>query len=156
IVLDLDDATYVPYDSPSFGRLTRTLKFFGKTDRLIDRARVVTSGNRFIAEYVERRGGRAVVVPTVVDTDIFAPAEKQNDPPVIGWVGTHSTFPSLEWLLPVCRRLAETHKFKLRIVGAGREGLKIDGVDAEWLPWSMKREVADFQTLDIGVYPIMP
>ena len=156
IVLDLDDATYVPYDSPSFGRLSRALKFFGKADRLIDRARVVTCGNRFIAEYVERRGGHAVVVPTVVDTDIFAPIERQNDVPVIGWIGTHSTFPSLEWLFPVFRRLAETHNFTLRIVGAGREGVEIGGVDAEWLPWSMEREVADFQNLDIGVYPIVP
>jgi glycosyltransferase involved in cell wall biosynthesis len=111
IVLDLDDATYVPYTSPSFGRVSRLFKFFGKTDRLIDRAAVVTCGNRFIAEYVEQRGTRAVVVPTVVDTNIFAPVERQNDPPVIGWIGTHSTYPSLEWLFPVFERLARRHRF---------------------------------------------
>src|SRR5690606_20903324 len=135
-------ATYVPYTSPSFGRVSRLFKFFGKTDRLIDRAAAVTCGNRFIAEYVERRGTRAVVVPTVVDTNIFAPVERQNDPPVIGWVGTHSTYPSLEWLFPVFRRLAETYKFKLKIVGAGREPGDIEGVEAEWLPWSLEREVS--------------
>jgi glycosyltransferase involved in cell wall biosynthesis len=155
IVLDLDDATYVPYTSPSFGRLARALKFFGKTDRLIDRAAVVTCGNRFIAEYVERRGGRAVVIPTVADTDIFKPIDPSNPVPVIGWIGTHSTYPSLEQIFPVLQTLAREHRFHLRIVGSGLESGSIEGVDAEWLPWSLEREVADFQQLDIGLYPIV-
>ena len=41
IVLDLDDATYVSYVSPRFGKLGSTLKFFGKTDGLIRAASVV-------------------------------------------------------------------------------------------------------------------
>lgn len=52
LVLDLDDATYVRYVSPTYGRLGSFLKFFGKTDNLIRRASVVICGNRFIAEYV--------------------------------------------------------------------------------------------------------
>ena len=155
IVLDLDDATYVPYTSPSFGRLARALKFVGKTNRLIDRAAAVTCGNRFIAEYVERRGGRAVVIPPVADTDIFRPIDPSNPVPVIGWVGTHSTYPSLAWLIPVLQSLASEHRFHLRIVGSGLESGSIEGVDAGWLPWSLEREVADFQQLDIGLYPIV-
>src|SRR5690606_13743334 len=83
MVLDLDDATYVPYTSPSYGKLGSSLKFFGKADRLISRAAAVTCGNRFIAEYVESKGTPATVIPTVVDTDIFRPAESQNEVPVI-------------------------------------------------------------------------
>ncbi len=97
MVLDLDDATYVPYTSPTYGRVARTLKWFSKTDDLIRWARVVTCGNRFIAEYVEGLGATARVIPTVVDTEKFVPrANSKNEPPVIGWVGTHSTFPYLE------------------------------------------------------------
>src|SRR5258708_17983600 len=36
MVLDLDDATYVPYVSPTYGKLGSALKFFGKTDQLIE------------------------------------------------------------------------------------------------------------------------
>src|SRR5437762_2299607 len=35
LVLDLDDATYVPYSSPTYGRFGKALKWFSKTDDLI-------------------------------------------------------------------------------------------------------------------------
>ena len=154
MILDLDDATYVPYVSPRYGRAGSFFKFFGKTDNLIRRADLVTCGNRFIAEYVESKGSKAVVIPTVVNTEIFAPTERTNETPVIGWIGTHSTFSFLESLFPVLERLAKNHRFKLRIVGAGRKDVNIEGVEIENLDWNMERDVADFQNLDIGLYPI--
>ena len=45
MVLDLDDATYVPYTSPTYGGVGRVLKWFSKTDDLIRWAAVVTCGN---------------------------------------------------------------------------------------------------------------
>lgn len=154
MVLDLDDATYVHYVSPRFGRIGSFFKFFGKTDRLIDRADVVICGNRFIAEYVEKRGTKAMIIPTIVDTDLFVPVEKHNDAPVLGWIGTHSTFPFLERLLPVLADLAKKHKFKLRVVGSGRKEIYVEGIEVENLDWSLEREVSDFQSLDIGLYPL--
>ena len=51
----------------------RPARDFGKTNDLIRWAKVVTCGNRSIAEYVTSRGGRARVIPTVVDTERFRP-----------------------------------------------------------------------------------
>lgn len=154
IVLDLDDATYLPYMSPSYGWLGSYLKFFGKTNNLIKRSTIVTCGNRHIAAYVQGKGARSVVVPTVVDTDQFKPAEKHNEIPVIGWIGTHSTFRVLEGFFPVFQELARHHKFRLKIVGSGRDEVKIEGVEVENLEWSLEHEVEDFRSLDIGVYPV--
>jgi len=154
MILDLDDATYVPYVSPSYGPVGSFFKFFGKTDNLIKRAELVICGNRFIAEYVRSKGAEAIVIPTVVDTDLFTPIEKTNDIPVVGWIGTHSTFAFLESLFPVLERLAREFQFKLRIVGAGRNSINIDGVEIENLDWDMHREIADFQSFDVGIYPI--
>lgn len=154
LVLDLDDATYVGYQSPTYGKLGSFLKFFGKTDNLIRRAGAVTCGNHFIAEYVREKGTEAVIIPTVVDTEIFCPVEKTNKIPVIGWIGTHSTFPFVESIFPVLQRLAKKHEFVLKIVGAGREKVEIEGVKIENLKWNLEREVSDFQTLDIGLYPV--
>lgn len=154
MVLDLDDATYVSYTSPTYGRLGSFFKFFGKTDKLIKRADVVICGNRFIAEYVEKKGIETVIIPTVVDTDKFVPVERNSEIPVIGWIGTHSTFPFLQSIFPVLQKLAHKHRFVLKIVGAGCEHVDLKGVQVENLSWKLEREIADFQSLDIGLYPI--
>jgi glycosyltransferase involved in cell wall biosynthesis len=74
--------------------------------------------------------------------------------PVLGWIGTHSTFPYLESIFPVLSGLARNHSFRVKVVGAGREEVMVPGVEVENLPWSLEREVADFQSIDIGLYPI--
>lgn len=158
LVLDLDDATYVPYTSPTYGKLGKALKWFNKTDDLIRWASVVTCGNRAIAEYVESKGATARVIPTVVDTDVFVPRQDgsraADAPLVLGWIGTHSTFPYLQAIFPVLQELAKTHRFKLKIVGAGTSTVELNGVEVENLNWKLEREVADFQSFDVGLYPI--
>ncbi|HVG33488.1 MAG TPA: glycosyltransferase family 4 protein [Pyrinomonadaceae bacterium] len=164
MVLDLDDATYLPYVSPVYGRLASALKWFSKTDDLISWAKVVTCGNRTIANYVESKGVETAIIPTVVDTDRFRPksqaeqpssSSQQEDVPVIGWVGTHSTYPYLETIFPVLQQLARSHRFRLKVVGAGREHVDLPGVKIENLKWDLAREVEDFQSFDIGLYPIV-
>lgn len=158
MVLDLDDATYVSYTSPTYGRLGSALKWFRKTDDLIRWSKVVTCGNRAIAEYVASKGARARVIPTVVDTELFRPApapSKSGRLPVLGWVGTHSTYPYLESIFPALREVARAHPFRLKVVGAGRDEIKVEGVEVENLSWSLPREVADFQSFDVGLYPIV-
>lgn len=157
MVLDLDDATYVSYKSPTYGRLGSMLKWFSKTDDLIRWSRLVTCGNREIAAYVSSKGREAVVIPTVVDTASFQPliGRPENDVPVIGWIGTHSTFPYVKTIFPVLERLARERRFRLRLVGTGEVAIAIPGVDIENLPWKLERDIADFQTLDVGLYPII-
>jgi glycosyltransferase involved in cell wall biosynthesis len=157
MVLDLDDATYVAYTSPTYGKLGKALKWFSKTDDLIRWAKVVTCGNRAIAEYAESKGALTRIIPTVVDTDVFVPKPCTADGPlVLGWIGTHSTFPYLRDIFPVLQDLVKTRQFKLRIVGAGANSVSIPGVEVENLEWKMEREVEDFQSFDIGLYPINP
>jgi hypothetical protein len=78
IVLDLDDATYLPYVSPVYGRMASALKWFSKTDDLIGWAQVVTCGNRTIADYVESKGVKTAIIPTVVDTELFRPRARPD------------------------------------------------------------------------------
>lgn len=156
MLLDLDDATYVPYTSPTYGSVGKAFKWFSKTDDLIRWASLVTCGNHAIAEYVTSKGTRASVIPTIVDTQVFRPAPRnQESKLVLGWIGTHSTFPYLESLFPVLQELAREHQFLLRIVGAGRKEISLPSVDVENLEWKLDREVKDFQSFDIGLYPIV-
>lgn len=157
MVLDLDDATYVSYLSPTYGRWGSALKWFSKTNDLIRWAKIVTCGNRSIAEYVTARGKQATIIPTVVDTESFRPrsGSDPDDVPVIGWVGTHSTYQYLASIFPALQRLAQEYSFRLKVVGAGRDEIEIPGVEVENLAWSLDREIADFQSFDIGLYPIL-
>jgi glycosyltransferase involved in cell wall biosynthesis len=156
MVLDLDDATYVSYESPTYGTLSRALKWFSKTDDLIKWATIVICGNRSIAEYAGSKGARTRIIPTVVDTEIFKPVAREDAPGplVLGWIGTHSTFPYLESIFPVLSSLADGFEFRLKIVGSGRDRISVPGVTIENLGWVMDREVRDFQTIDVGLYPI--
>lgn len=156
MVLDLDDATYVAYTSPTYGGLGRTLKWFSKTDDLIRWADVVVCGNSSIAKYAAEKGARTEIVPTIVDTDLYKPLPRNEpgDQLVLGWIGTHSTFPYLESIFPVLTELAREYDFRLKVVGAGKERVELPGVTVENLPWKLEREVQDFQSIDIGLYPI--
>jgi glycosyltransferase involved in cell wall biosynthesis len=157
LVLDLDDATWMVMDSPVYGRLAAALKFAGKTDWLIRHARAVICGNETIAAYVRGAGAEAVVIPSMVDTAVFSPAARTPDGdgrPLVGWIGTHGTWSYLEAILPILEAVAQSVPFRLRIVGSGRESLSLRGVEVELLTWRMEREVDDFRSLDVGLYPL--
>jgi glycosyltransferase involved in cell wall biosynthesis len=156
MVLDLDDSTYVERPSDVYGALAHFLKFHGKTKRMIGWADHVVCGNPTIARYVSERQTAASILPTIVDVGVFTPRPhaKANEPLVIGWIGTHSTYVYLQQLMPVFRRLAETTPFRLKVIGAGRNET-VDGVDVEFIPWTLEREVADLQSFDLAVYPII-
>jgi glycosyltransferase involved in cell wall biosynthesis len=57
-------------------------------------------------------------------------------------------------IFPVLEKLAQKHSFVLKIVGAGTEDIQIKGVKVENLVWNLEREISDFQSLDVGLYPI--
>jgi len=157
LVLDLDDPTWIRTTSPVYGRLATWLKWPSKTDHLIRWAHTVICGNETIASHVREAGTPAVVMQTIVDTNVFVPRADEdtpNDVPVVGWIGTHSTWCFVESLLPVLEDLARTNKFRFRVVGSGRGSVAARDVDIELPPWQLDREVLDFQTLDVGIYPL--
>jgi glycosyltransferase involved in cell wall biosynthesis len=130
------------------------LKWPGKADHLIALADAVTCGNGVIRDHVTASGTPGFVLPPVVDPAIFRPVPTNTAAvPVIGWVGTHSTQPYVEHLLPVLEKLATERTFRVRLVGARDVGT-YPSLDLEVAPWTLGREVADFQQLDIGLYPL--
>jgi glycosyltransferase involved in cell wall biosynthesis len=154
IIFDLDDAIWVPYASPTYGAtLSKLLKAPGKTHFTLGAAAHVIAGNPFVADYARRFNARTDIVPTVVDTDRFVPAPvTTRATPVLGWIGTHSSLQYLRALVPALTRLAQRRQFVLRVVGAT---LDAPGLPIENLPWSLEREVEDFQGIDIGLYPLV-
>ncbi|HXG67810.1 MAG TPA: glycosyltransferase family 4 protein, partial [Blastocatellia bacterium] len=157
LIFDFDDAVFVPYISPTYGRWTAWVKYPQKTPRILGMSAHVLAGNQYLADYARKYNDAVTVLPTVVDVEQFAPAprpQRRDDLPVIGWIGSHSTAPALDLLAPALRELARRHAFTFRVIGAGRE-VVIPGVAVENRPWNLATEIQDFQSLDIGVYPVV-
>jgi glycosyltransferase involved in cell wall biosynthesis len=153
IVFDLDDAIWVPYASPTYGaRLSRLLKSPDKIHFTLAAARHIIAGNPYIADYARGYNRRVDVIPTVIDTEQFHPAPAERKVPVLGWIGTHSSLQYLRAIVPALTRLAARRAFVLRVVGGT---LDAPGLPVENVPWSLTREVADFQGLDVGLYPLV-
>ena len=74
-------------------------------------------------------------------------------PPVIGWIGTPTTAPYLHLLGDTLSALARQHEFTCRFSGGG-QGLAFHGVHIDQPEWALDREIALFNTCDIGVYPM--
>jgi len=155
IVYDLDDAVWVPYVSPTYGSLlSRLLKAPRKTNFNLRTAARVIAGSRYIADYARQLNAHVDVIPTVVDTDVFVPRadEQRSGPPVLGWIGTHSTLQYLRAIVPALRTLAERRRFVVRVSGGT---LDAPGVPVEHVPWTLAGERGQFQSLDIGLYPLV-
>jgi len=51
------------------------------------------------------------------------------------------------------RKLAGNYDFQVNIVGAGYD-VVIPGVKVNNIPWTLDKDIANFQDLDIGLYPL--
>jgi len=156
MVFDFDDAIFVPYISPTYGRLATLLKFPQKTAANIRLSRHVIAGNNYLADYAKQFNKNVTVIPTVVDASQWTPkyaTRNSQHPLTIGWIGSPTTTQYLKPLLAVLEELSHHHKFTLKIVGAN-ETFSLNGTPIQNERWQLEREIADFQSLDIGVYPI--
>ena len=160
MVFDFDDAIFVSYVSPTYGRLASWLKSPSKSSRILAMSAHIIAGNEYLASYARRHNRRVTILPTVVDTELFAGADHLPRPrvnstvgPVIGWIGSHSTAQYLDLIAPALQRLARRRRFIFRVIGAGSD-VDIPGVNVENRTWDMATEIRDFRDLDIGVYPI--
>ena len=156
LVYDYDDAIWLQDRSLTYGAWASWAKFTGKTAGLIRMADHVVVCNQFTRDYALRYRAAAdvTVVPTVVDPTIFTPvAHAASDVPVVGWIGTHSTARYLQALREPLAAAARRAPFRLKIVGAGVP-IAVDGVAVENKAWRLDEEVADYQSLDVGLYPV--
>jgi len=153
LVYDFDDAVYLPH------RQNRGVVgwFENPTsvNRLMRMSETVIAGNAFLLEHARKWNTHAHCIPTPVDTRRYFPAEngKSAPVPVIGWIGSPSTAKYVGSLRPVFERLAKTHRFRLKVIGAGKE-VAFPGVDVEIRPWDLRTEADEFRQCDIGLYPL--
>ncbi len=154
IIYDLDDAIYLSNASTA-NRFLKYLKCPSKIQKIIKMSYYVITCNEYLGVYAKGLNNRVTVIHTSLDIEKFAPIIKNRSGDiVIGWVGSHSTAGYLERLKSVFLKLAEKYKFTLKIVGAGDFKIDIPNLNIVTLDWSLNDEIKQFQSLDIGIYPL--
>lgn len=147
IIYDFDDAFFHAHAEHWWTR--------GKLRPLIARASVVQAGNSYLADYARQWNANVHVIPTVVDTDDYRPAQKPvGERPVIGWIGSPSTWAYVRPLLPVLSDLCRASKVHFLVVGAGKEAEADRFEGMELRSWTKDGEVHDVQSMDIGIMPL--
>ncbi len=154
IIYDLDDAIYMGMTS-SANAFLKCLKWPSKIKRIMKLSDYIITCNEYLADYAGKFNRSVTVIHTSVDTDKFVPKDKKSGGEItIGWIGSHSTTPYLKDLKNVFFKLSLRHKFNLKIVGAEKHSIEIPGINIMSRDWRLEDEIEQFQSLDIGVYPL--
>jgi glycosyltransferase involved in cell wall biosynthesis len=153
LIFDFDDAIYMLHTSEANKRFG-WLKFPGKTAAICRLSSHVVVGNEFLADYARQFNQNVTVVPTSIDTALYAPPVRNGAParPVIGWTGSSTSQTYLEWFAPVLRDLKQQCDFELRVV-SNREP-DMPGLESVWRAWSPETEIAEIAQFDIGIMPM--
>lgn len=156
VVYDIEDDMLGGGDAgPSVNPIARLLRSPAKARVLVRSADHVITASPFMVDRYRalNEHGACTLIPPSVDTDRFVPKARPVDArPVIGWTGTFSSAPYLDLLRPVFQELARRIDFQLRVIG--NFDYSLPGVELEVVRWSVEREAADMQAIDIGVYPL--
>ncbi|HSG08333.1 MAG TPA: glycosyltransferase family 4 protein [Longimicrobiales bacterium] len=158
LVYDFDDAVFLPQEGGRWW-LERARDPRSTTAAFCHAAGAIFAGNDYLADFARgilgaAAGDRVHVIPSVVDTDRLAPAERPAGAlPTLGWVGSDSTLPYLESLAGVLRTLADRIPHRLLVV-AGRRRPRLPGVAMEFQPWSAAKEAELLGRIDVGLYPL--
>lgn len=152
-VLDFDDAIFHNYE---LHRSPWIRSIYGRRiDRLMAGARLVIAGNRYLAARATAAGAQWVeILPTVVDLARYEMKQNYAVPakPHIVWVGSPSTVQYLLELTKPLGALAKLQPFTLRLIGGGV--ISMQGVDIEFMPWSVDTEAALIAECDVGIMPL--
>lgn len=153
IIYDFDDAIFHMYDEAARPLVRRFLD--GKLEPLLRRASICCCGNPYLRDYAARFCPQSVILPTVVDTTKYRPSNHRvDDPPVIGWIGSPTTWRNVRPLLPMLAELARERGVIIRAIGAGEAALEDSGPGLQFVGWSEETEVEEVRKMDIGIMPL--
>jgi glycosyltransferase involved in cell wall biosynthesis len=134
------------------------LKRPSKTARIVNLATTVIAGNENLKSYASRYNPNITVIPTPVDTDLFAPKPSNGEVRldnrvVIGWMGSNTTAPYLKMVGDALTEVVQRYP-----------NVEIRAVGGSYIPevcrsltirrWNLRSELDDLHGFDIGIMPM--
>jgi glycosyltransferase involved in cell wall biosynthesis len=150
VVVDMDDAFFHRYDAHP-NRIVRAV-LGNKFAPFLSRVAGCTAGNAYLHDYMSGYCDNTIILPTVVDTNIYKPRETSphNDgKPVIGWLGSPTTWQNVAPIVPVILR-SDAH---FHVIGANGGAPIESGITS--IAWSEAGEVPELQKMDVGIMPLI-
>ncbi|GAB4546805.1 MAG: glycosyltransferase family 4 protein [Anaerolineae bacterium] len=147
LIYDLDDAIFLrPQLRP-------------QVDAILQAARVVVAGNEYLATYARKFNQQVVVIPTVVDADLYVPPSGPRHPGdervIIGWIGSDPNRGDLAAMKPVFDWLGEHYNGEVALRAIGRRPLEMETrLTLEFIPWMLETYLGELQKFDIGIMPL--
>ena len=153
-IYDFDDAIWIPNASDSNKHLTGIFKFFGNMEKICKWSNVIAAGNGYLAKQALQFNSNVKVLPTTIDTvalhNQVVPHDEDNL--VIGWTGSHSTLPLLDFIVPVLKDLQDHYNFEFVVICDTPPKFKLKRMS--FVPWSKETEISDLLRFNIGVMPL--
>lgn len=152
-IVDYDDAIFHNYDQSSNPIIKKILS--KKIDTVMKCSACVVAGNSYLAKRAENAGAKKIeIIPTVIDLERYPLISSQeNQPLVLGWIGTKSTFekhvlPYMSWF----QKAVQENNIEFHIVGIEQDSTY--GKKIKFFPWHEDSEVAMIQQFSIGIMPL--
>jgi glycosyltransferase involved in cell wall biosynthesis len=161
LVFDFDDLIFSrPPGGSSWWYRTASVAFDKNAgDRIVRMSSRVIAGSNYLKSLALKHNKRVTVIPTVVDTNRWAPSLPNGSEkrPTIVWTGNPSSSYYLESAAGVLTALARTHEFRLLIIGASSSTQSVlqSVPNAEFRTWGLETELSDLLEGDIGIMPII-
>ena len=155
IVYDFDDAIWSPGQAWGNGLFSR-LHFTSKTSAICKLAKVITTGNDFLATYARERNDNVFVVPTSIDLTRYRvlPEPADDKPFTVCWTGSNSTLVHFEHARAALELLAKKMPLVVKVICNKPPERPIAGAEMEFVPWSPEGEAAELGSCHVGVMPL--
>lgn len=153
VIMMLDEPTYTFYNTHP-NKLLRTLAK-NKIERIMKKSSHIIAWNQDVEKYAHTQNRYVTAVNTGIDLDRYQTKtsyEVTERPFRIGWIGSPSGYIYLHDLDSVIANLAKEYNVELYVVSS--DAYKAEGFPVINRPWSVKTEVDDLLTMDIGLMPL--
>lgn len=152
-IFDFDDAIFLPFSSYS-NNFIEWFRKPSKVAKIIKMSTHVIAGNRSLSDFAMSYNHSVSIIPTPIDTDIYFPVDKETDDKVvIGWMGSLTTVDFLNMIRDVFISLSKQYRYiRFKIVGGEFSINALPNILNK--AWSLKEEIEDLKTFDIGIMPM--